>query len=607
MSQSHTPTTTGRYQPLTTPSTAADEVLSDATTTLSQPPPPPPSSSSSSSSSTSQVSSLTPAILHQFALKHNIKLGAGEHTVPKDILIGSLRIPARWAGVSLLVISSLLFSIMSLFVSLIPAEKMSSFQLVWVRCLQQMTYAFIFLRVKGIAVFGPREKRFWLVLRGTAGFLSFSCLYFAVQMIQLADATTLFFSNPIIAGALSRIILHERWGLFELAASSLSLGGVIFVSRPSVFFGNQSDNSVSNGSTDHAQDSSNSTNDGNATAHTFGVMVALLGACLSASVFIIIRRIGAGVHPLVLVFYMGFTGFVSVPITAFFQVWRVPGDIWIWLYIFGIGITAFVGQILFNAGVQMEKAGLASLIRTLDVMFAFFWQITILAEPISGWSFLGAALISTGVILVGWKKIKTEREEKQKRKLEAQKEEDLAKQQQEASLISTTVQEVSVELSSKIESTQSSSSSDQLDVVKLDMDQDSTYETLSKSDTTAEDQPQSLRTTSPGYSNKVSMDETVPMADGRAAPPIMRRYSDPTDGHHHQLLPVPVSSTQASINSQVYDIRTIRSESVGIPASNGDHIASLSTPPVTPSLRSTQLAKEEVMDDETVAMMAQPI
>jgi len=80
------------------------------------------------------------------------------------------------------------------------------------------------------------------------------------------------------------------------------------------------------------------------------------------------------------------------------------------LYMALIGCFAFAGQYLFNAGVQKEKAGVSSLVRNLDIVFSFVWQLTVEGVSINGWSFLGAFIVTGSVVGLGVRKWRRERQ-----------------------------------------------------------------------------------------------------------------------------------------------------------------------------------------------------
>lgn len=95
-----------------------------------------------------------------------------------------------------------------------------------------------------------------------------------------------------------------------------------------------------------------------------------------------------------------------------------------------MGGLGFTGQMLMTGGLQLEKAGPASMMRyakpdslytlhrvlmpsrsrssrQLDVVFAFVYQAVLEQEPISGWSLVGAALVMSCAFMVAAKKCVT--------------------------------------------------------------------------------------------------------------------------------------------------------------------------------------------------------
>ena len=54
-----------------------------------------------------------------------------------------------------------------------------------------------------------------------------------------------------------------------------------------------------------------------------------------------------------------------------------------------------MGQGALNRGLQLEKAGAASSVNYVGVVFAFLWQIVLLGQTPSVYSFAGAGLICT--------------------------------------------------------------------------------------------------------------------------------------------------------------------------------------------------------------------
>jgi len=287
-------------------------------------------------------------------------------------------------GVAYLALSALVFSFMALCVSLVSKE-LPSFEIVWARSIMQFTLGasscYFVARTNPI---GPPAKRKWLFIRGLVGFLSFSCYYYSMSRLSLADATTLKNCAPFYTGILGYLFLRERVSRFDLALTLVSIGGVILIVR-------------SGADTSHPSGS-------DAGSYTLGLVVGIVGSVVSACVFVAIRKVGPGVNPLVLVSYMGLVGTVLAPFGATVQTFRVPSTTGNWWLLFGVGIFSYIGQIFFNAGVQLEKAGPASMIRNLDVAFSFIWQATILHDKPSVGSILGALVIWACVATMGARK-----------------------------------------------------------------------------------------------------------------------------------------------------------------------------------------------------------
>lgn len=77
------------------------------------------------------------------------------------------------------------------------------------------------------------------------------------------------------------------------------------------------------------------------------------------------------------------------------------------VYLTLMGMVAFVGQVLLNRGLQLEKAAKAATMNYLQIVFAFVWQLIFLNEPPNIFSGIGAAIIFSWSIVIGIKKWKS--------------------------------------------------------------------------------------------------------------------------------------------------------------------------------------------------------
>jgi drug/metabolite transporter (DMT)-like permease len=204
-----------------------------------------------------------------------------------------------------------------------------------------------------------------LLLRGVLGFGALTCFYYAVVQLPLADATVIHFMNPVFTAFFAAAVLGEHLGVREALLVLASLGGVVMVSRPGFLFG------------------------GGGLA-PLPVLVGLCGAVLSAGAYVSVRRL-RGEPPMLIVFYFATVcTLLSLPFVALDPV--VP-DAGMLLVLLGVGVTTHLGQTFVTWGLRLERAGRASAVGYLQIVFAAGWGWLLSRELPDLWTWLGAAVI----------------------------------------------------------------------------------------------------------------------------------------------------------------------------------------------------------------------
>lgn len=132
---------------------------------------------------------------------------------------------------------------------------------------------------------------------------------------------------------------------------------------------------------------------------------ALLGAIGQAFVFVTVRKLKS-IHFLVIVHYFMLASIVGslVLMVVFQQEFVIPSTWRLWGAVFFSGFFTFTGQMLLTKGFQLEKAGVASVMRYLDVVCVFIWDDLLLGEVINYWSIVGAAIICTCAAVIALRK-----------------------------------------------------------------------------------------------------------------------------------------------------------------------------------------------------------
>jgi len=260
--------------------------------------------------------------------------------------------------------SALSLSVMSLLVKLL-GTRLPVFELVAARSILMLTFAFLHLRWLGVDPWG--DNRRLLLLRGVVGFCALCCFYYGVTHLPLADATVIQYMNPVFTAVLAAIFLGESIRGLEATGILASLAGVVLIQQPGFLFG------------------------GASRLPLFPVLVAVGGAICSAGAYVTVRHLRATEHPIVIIFFFSLVAApASLPLAAPTAI--VPRGIE-WLGLLAIGIVTYTAQICLTRGLHLEKAGRATAVTYLQIVFAFGWDLAIFAEYPTPLSLTGAALI----------------------------------------------------------------------------------------------------------------------------------------------------------------------------------------------------------------------
>jgi drug/metabolite transporter (DMT)-like permease len=210
-----------------------------------------------------------------------------------------------------------------------------------------------------------REPRL-LLLRGVLGFGGLSCFYYAVVHLPLADATVIHFMNPVFTAFIAAAWLGERVGVKEALLVLVSIMGVVVVARPGYLTG------------------------GGQALPLFPVLVGVAGAVLSAGAYVAVRRL-RGEAPMLIVFWFAC---VSTLLALPMVVARPVAISWpTVLVLLGVGVATHLGQVFVTWGFRLERAGRASAVGYLQIVFAAGWGWALFGDVPDGWTWLGATII----------------------------------------------------------------------------------------------------------------------------------------------------------------------------------------------------------------------
>lgn len=273
------------------------------------------------------------------------------------------------AGVRYMLLGTICFSFGILFVKM-AGTRIPTMEILFLRAIVGICYCFLLIRRSGAPVLGKRKLL--LLLRGSLGFGSFACQFYAFVHLPLADATVLIFLYPVFVALLAVPLLGEKLGRLGIVSIVLSLVGAACVTRPSFLFGTPMP------------------------LPPLAVGLALSAALLSGFAIVTVRTLAQTEHPISVIVYPLLIILAVTPVLDGAN-WVLP-DAREWTLLLGMGVLMNLGQHLMTKGYQKEKAAYIASISYLEILFAALFGWIVFDHVPDGMTFLGASLIIAGMI-----------------------------------------------------------------------------------------------------------------------------------------------------------------------------------------------------------------
>lgn len=275
-------------------------------------------------------------------------------------------------AVAYMLLAALFFSAMGAGAKVL-GQTLPVSQIIVVRGLITMVISASVLRARGRSWRGRNHRLLWT--RGLFGFGGLWCFFQSVQHLPLADASVLFYINPIFTSVAAVFFLKEPLRRADLIGLGLAFAGVVCVSRPSFLIGAP----------------------GVATSN-LGIGLALAAALFSAGSYVTIRKLRDTDDPWVITLYFTFLA-VPMALPGLLQDGRWPTT-YEWGWLLAVGLCTQAGQILAATAIQRLPAGPAVSLGYLQVVFAFGWGLVLFDESVVPLSAFGAVLVFMGVLVI---------------------------------------------------------------------------------------------------------------------------------------------------------------------------------------------------------------
>lgn len=241
----------------------------------------------------------------------------------------------------------------------------------------------LFFKPRESYIWGKPENRLMLLLRGFLGGLTISSAFFAVQAMDLAEASVLIFTAPLWTAVLSKAMGIGAWSKVDTCAAVACLVGMMMVTQPPFLVGGrESDKRTS----------------------FVGVVAALFSAVTAAGVNITIAKLKTESASTITLYAMVGSVLVAFPGFCYHQMgpggehglWHASAAVVAQLCL--TGVLSTIAQLAKTSGLQLSETFGVLVMRYLDIAFAFLWDQAFLHAALDALSVCGALIIVVGCV-----------------------------------------------------------------------------------------------------------------------------------------------------------------------------------------------------------------
>ncbi|XP_071843597.1 solute carrier family 35 member G1-like isoform X4 [Apostichopus japonicus] len=219
------------------------------------------------------------------------------------------------------------------------------------------------------------EQYAWLLIAGLAMSAYLTLFSLALRNLDVGDTVTITYLSLILVGFVSWALLKEPFGLFDMLCAVVALTGVIFIVRPPFIFGNFSTINEHHNS-------------------MVGIAFAVAASIVISLIVTALRKHALlGIHAFQSLFTSGVIILVvSAVMCSCTGQWHRASCVSL-IHPLGAGFAYFLGQLFLYYALQYERATLVNIFLTLEIVFAYAWQLLFLQGTVWWTSYVGATLV----------------------------------------------------------------------------------------------------------------------------------------------------------------------------------------------------------------------
>lgn len=236
-------------------------------------------------------------------------------------------------------------------------------QIVFWRALISLSITFVFLRWRGIPLWGVNRRM--LIFRGVAGTLALTLFFYTLHKMPLASAVTIQYLAPIFTVLFSGLFFGEQVRPWHWFCSMVGFVGVLVIQG----FDTRVD--------------------------LLDAGVGVVSAMASAVAYNTVRSLRGADHEWVVIFYFPLiASAITFPLALSKWVWPAG---WDWALLVVIGVLTQAAQLYLTKGYQAERAAKIAAVNYVGVLWAVLFGVVIFHETIPAATVAGMILIMLSV------------------------------------------------------------------------------------------------------------------------------------------------------------------------------------------------------------------
>lgn len=210
------------------------------------------------------------------------------------------------------------------------------------------------------------------LVRMIIGIVAMGFNFWSYSLLPMAEATTIGFAVPIFATALAALLLKEPTGIHRWGAVLVGFAGVLVVLQP-----------------------------GGSHISLFGGSVAIVAAMLTASVTVVLRRLGATERAPTIVFWFALTSLLPLGL-AMLRVGQFH-DAATWGLLLLMGVAGGIAQLALTASLRLAPVALVMPMDYTGLLWASLIGFILFYEWPSVATWLGAPVIIASGLYILWR------------------------------------------------------------------------------------------------------------------------------------------------------------------------------------------------------------